>query len=67
MIVSVPPAELVCVECRRRADPQARGWQAHLVESDDHEDEDEVVFFCPACAAREFGDLRQPPLDRPAR
>jgi hypothetical protein len=67
MIVSVPPAELVCVECRRRADPQARGWQAHLVESDDHEDEDEVVFFCPACAAREFGDLRQRPLDRPAR
>ena len=67
IIVSVPPAELVCVECRRRADSQARGWQAHLVESDDNEDEDEVVFFCPACAAREFGELRQRRLDPPAR
>jgi hypothetical protein len=26
-----------------------------------------VVFFCPACAAREFGDLRQRWLDPPAR
>ena len=67
MIVSVPPAELVCVECRRRADPQARGWQAHLVESDDNDDNDELVFFCPACAAREFGELGQRPLDPPAR
>jgi hypothetical protein len=67
MIVSVPPAELVCVECRRRADPQARGWQAHLVESDADDDEDELVFFCPACAAREFGELGQRPLDPPAR
>ena len=67
MIVSVPPAELVCVECRRRADAQARGWQAHLVESDDNEDEDEVVFFCPACAVREFGELRQRRFEPPAR
>ena len=67
MIVRVYLAELVCVECRRRADPQARGWQAHLVGSDADEDEDEVVYFCPACAAREFGDLRQRPLDPPAR
>jgi hypothetical protein len=63
----VASAELVCVECRRRADSEARGWQAHLVERDDEEEEDEVVFFCPACAAREFGDLRQRPLDPPAR
>ena len=42
----MPPAELVCVECRRRADAQARGWQAHLVESDHDEGEHEVVCFC---------------------
>jgi hypothetical protein len=67
MIVSVPSAELVCVECRRRADAQARRWQAHLLESDDNEDEDELVFFCPACAAREFGELRPRWLDPLAR
>jgi hypothetical protein len=57
---------LVCVECRRPADAQARGWQGHLVEADDDEG-DEVVFFCPLCAAREFGDLHRRPLDPPAR
>ena len=66
IIATVAP-ELVCVECRGRADPEARGWHAHLVESDHDQDEDEVVFFCPACAAREFGDMRRRPLDPPAR
>jgi hypothetical protein len=63
----VPSANLVCVECRRYADSEARGRAAHLVESDDNEDVDEVVFFCPVCAAREFGDLRQGRLDPPSR
>jgi hypothetical protein len=67
MIRSVASAELVCVECGRAADPDARGWQAHLVARDDDEEEEEVVFFCPRCAAREFGDLRQRRLDPPAR
>ena len=49
-------AHLICVECGRRSDPEARGWQAHLVEADDGES-DEVIFFCPTCAAREFGDV----------
>jgi len=52
--------QLVCVECGRRADREARGWQAHLVVADDDE-EDEVVFFCAQCAAREFGDVQRRP------
>jgi hypothetical protein len=67
MIVPVLPARLVCSECRRPADPEARGWQAHLVARDDNEEEDEVVFFCPECATREFGDLRQRRPEPPAR
>jgi hypothetical protein len=60
--------ELVCVECgRRAADGDARSWQAHLVDADDDDERDEVVVFCPACAAREFGDLRQRPVDPRAR
>jgi hypothetical protein len=62
----VAPAELICVECGGRADPDARGWQGHLVEDDDDE-RDDVIFFCPGCAAREFGELRQRPRDPPAR
>jgi hypothetical protein len=50
-------AELVCVECGRRADQEARGWQGHLVDLDDDGD-DEVVFYCPLCATREFGTHR---------
>jgi hypothetical protein len=57
----------VCVECRRRPEAEARGWQAHLVPRDDDEEEDEIVFFCPACAEREFGGLRRHRLDPPAR
>lgn len=50
-------AELVCIECGRRADEEARGWQGHLVDLDDDGD-DEVVFYCPLCATREFGTHR---------
>ncbi len=38
------------------ADDAAEGWQAHLA-CDPREDEESfVVFFCPSCAEREFGD-----------
>jgi len=46
--------ELVCCECGRRAGESATRWQGYLVDVDD-DGQDEVVFFCPACAAREFG------------
>jgi len=58
------PFELACSECGRRADTDARGWQGHLVEADEDDDTEEVVFFCPLCAAREFGDRVARPLDR---
>lgn len=45
-----------CVECETRAGSTAAGWQAHLL--DTGEDEDELVFYCPTCAAREFGNTR---------
>ena len=45
--------ELRCIECGRQADGEAAGWQAHLVDLND-DGEDEVAFYCPDCAAREF-------------
>jgi hypothetical protein len=46
---------LVCAECGRESE-NAVGWRA--LRADDPTDEDErpeIGFFCPACAAREFG------------
>jgi hypothetical protein len=41
---------ITCEECRRPWLDRERGWQAHRV------DLDEVAFYCPKCAEREFGD-----------
>jgi hypothetical protein len=57
IIVGVTFAPLVCIECGRRSDPVARGWEAHLIR-DEGDDSDEVIFFARLCAAREFGDAR---------
>jgi len=61
----VVSADLFCAECGRCADPEARRWQAYLVDADDGEG-DEVLFFCPGCANREFGDLRRGAIDPPS-
>lgn len=53
---------LVCVECGRDSEWGARGWRGYLVDLLD-DGEDKVVFYCPHCAAREFGEL---PADRRA-
>jgi hypothetical protein len=45
---------LLCTECGQKSWGSERGWQGHLVDLDD-DAEDEVAFFCPVCAAREFG------------
>jgi hypothetical protein len=48
-----------CQECGTVADGQARGWRAYRCDLG-HEyelDEPELVFYCPACAEREFGPL----------
>jgi hypothetical protein len=51
--------KLDCVECGASSNASARGGQEHLVDLDD-DGEDEVVFYCPRCADREFGEHRQP-------
>jgi Zn finger protein HypA/HybF involved in hydrogenase expression len=40
---------LHCQECGRPWLEGERGWEAHRV------DLDEVAFYCPECAEREFG------------
>jgi hypothetical protein len=51
-------AGLICSECERMSDAEANGWQAHLVDLNE-DGEDEVAFFCPNCAAREFDGYRR--------
>lgn len=46
---------LTCGECGREDLDQGRGWRGYLVDLDD-DGADEVIFFCPRCVAREFGD-----------
>jgi hypothetical protein len=63
ILLGLIPSNLVCCDCERGAVGTAAGWQGHLVDLDD-EGKDEVAFFCPACAAREFG-TRGTALARP--
>lgn len=55
-MVSAP----VCEECGRAISDGERGWQGYLVDLDD-DGEDEVLFFCPRCAEREFGTKGRSP------
>ena len=43
---------MTCEECGQEATGRAEGWEALLVDLDDGEDE--VFFYCPVCAEREF-------------
>jgi hypothetical protein len=62
IISRVSDAKLRCVECEKSSDASARGWRGSLVDVDvDDDGEDEVVFYCPRCAAREFGGRRRVP------
>jgi hypothetical protein len=45
-VVSERP--LICAECGAESEAGTVGWRAYLG------DEDEVLTFCPECAAREF-------------
>ena len=42
-----------CEECHVEAEGDAKGWEALLADLDD-DGQDEVVFYCPLCAQREF-------------
>jgi hypothetical protein len=63
ILLALIPSNLVCCDCERRAVGTAAAWQGHLVDLDD-DGKDEVAFFCPTCAAREFG-TRGTALGRP--
>jgi hypothetical protein len=39
---------LVCTESGVESPSGARGWRSYLA------DDDEILFFCPACSEREF-------------
>jgi hypothetical protein len=61
----VVSAALVCCECHGRSAATAMGWRGYLVDLDD-DGQDEVVFFCPGCAVREFGKAPAPGEERGA-
>ena len=45
---------MTCEECGQEAEGRAEAWEAHLSDLDD-DGQDEVVFYCQACAERELG------------
>ena len=45
-----------CEACERTAEGSAKGWIAVRVDLPDDSDPPEIVIYCPACFAREFGD-----------
>ena len=48
-----------CVECESASSLSWRGWQAHRVDNPLSGEPPALAFFCPACAAREFGSRAQ--------
>jgi hypothetical protein len=51
----VEPGRLICWECLSVADEQARGWRAYRGDVPGEDPEPLLLFYCPACAEREFG------------
>jgi hypothetical protein len=46
---------LLCWECLTVADERARGWRAYRGDVPGEDPEPILLFYCPACAEREFG------------
>jgi hypothetical protein len=48
-----------CDECGQESDVAAHGWKAFVTHFADGEESKEplLVLYCPACAAREFGEV----------
>jgi hypothetical protein len=51
----VKPGRLLCWECLTVADEGARGWRACRGDVPGEDPEPILLFYCPACAEREFG------------
>jgi len=49
---------LFCAECPRVSGDEARGWRLARADVPEAGEEPQLVAFCPACGAREFGPLR---------
>jgi hypothetical protein len=49
------PRRLLCWECLTVADERARGWRAYRGDVPGEDPEPILLFYCPSCAAREFG------------
>jgi hypothetical protein len=45
----------VCAECGQIADDRALGWRGVRYDLPDEDDDPLLAFYCPECAAREFG------------
>ncbi len=45
----------ICVECGRRSDALWTGWRGYRVDDPETDARPELGFYCPDCAAREFG------------
>jgi hypothetical protein len=43
-----------CIECGEEAGDDAKGWRAYRDVGEDIDEDAEIVFYCPECAAREF-------------
>jgi hypothetical protein len=50
---------MTCEECEIEAEGDALGWEAYLADLDD-DGQDDVVFYCPVCAEREFHTTGSP-------
>jgi len=48
-------ALLTCQECNRPTDTKWRGWRAYRSDDPELDEPPALAFYCPDCAAREFG------------
>jgi hypothetical protein len=44
-----------CQECNRTPDTRWRGWRAYRSDDPELDEAPALAFYCPDCAAREFG------------
>ncbi|MGH3003471.1 MAG: hypothetical protein ACRDM1_12570 [Gaiellaceae bacterium] len=56
-------ATVTCVECRSSSGLRWAGWRAYRVDEPELNEPPTLAFYCPTCAAREFGE---PARDLPA-
>jgi hypothetical protein len=46
---------LHCIECHAVSTDEAEGWRAYIAYLEEDDEPPEVIVYCPACAAFEFG------------